>query len=139
MFEKSINRSGKANVNTLIKPLIIGIFAAIIICVLFSFLVSAVIAIFKVFSEFAVVPIAIVALAVGVFFGAWICGKIIRKRGLICGIIIGLAVFLLLLIVGLLGADSLLGSVTWIKFAVILIAGAAGGYFSMCRPRKHRC
>lgn len=124
------------------KPLIIGIVVSFIICIVFSFVVSAIMAIFKVFSEFAVVPIAIAALAVGVFFGAWAAARIVRKRGLVCGIIIGIIVFLMLVLVGLMGTNSLLGCVTWIKFAVILIAGAAGGCCAMCRPFKpfkHRC
>lgn len=120
------------------KPVAIGVSAASIFCLIFTLLISVILALVKIFSDILLIPIAIFAMAAGVFLGAWIASRIAKKRGLILGIIIGAAFFLLLWIIGLFSAPAIFGQMTWIKLIVLLGAGAGGGYCGICYPKKRR-
>ncbi|MDR1565220.1 MAG: TIGR04086 family membrane protein [Oscillospiraceae bacterium] len=118
------------------KPILFGLVTSAVVCAFVSLLISVVVALLKAFSEYAVIPLAVLALAAGVFAGAWIAGKIAKRRGLLVGIVIALLSFVVLLAAGLVSSSAALSDLSWIKFIVLLISGAAGGYCSMRQRRR---
>lgn len=86
----------------------------------------------------AVVPLALLSAALGCFAGAFLCAALVKRNGIIFGAVIGLMMFLVIVIVGLMGKDGLFGTETMIKLLILLISGCAGGYFGCSSKRNRR-
>lgn len=111
----------------LIRPALLGLLAAFAVTLLLIALFSLIFVIVEKIAESAVIPLALASAAVGCFTGALICTVITRCRGIIYGMLIGLAMFVVIWGIGLFCSDSIFGTHTIVKLILLLTAGAAGG------------
>lgn len=89
-------------------------------------------------ADSAVVPLALISAALGCFAGAFLCASMVRHRGVIFGAVIGLMMFLLICLIGLMNSDGLFGTETVIKLLLLLISGCIGGYLGSGYRRNRR-
>lgn len=111
-----------------VKPAILGIVISVIVTMLLVAVFALLFVIIKKIAESAIVPIALVSAVVGCFAGAYICAVRVRGGAVVYGIAIGLAMFMLIWLIGAFCSESIFGSETIIRFFVLIGAGAAGGY-----------
>ncbi len=67
----------------------------------------------------------------GVFCGSFIALKIIKTKGIIWGTVLGLILFTIIFIAGLISSSATIGIFTLIKLIVAIICGAIGGITSV--------
>ncbi len=89
-------------------------------------------------AESAVVPLALLSAAAGCFVGAFICASMVKHYGIIFGVVIGLMMFMVIIVIGLMGKEGLFGTETVIKLLVLLISGGSGGYLGGSCKRNRR-
>lgn len=80
--------------------------------------------------------ISIAALAVGAYFGGYICAKKYRKNGLLRGAACGFLVFLTVMIAGSLFAGSMLSISSTTKLLIVIATGAVGGAIGVNSKRR---
>lgn len=67
----------------------------------------------------------------GVFCGSFIALKVIKTKGIIWGAVLGLILFTIIFIAGLISSSATIGIFTLIKLIVAIICGAIGGITSV--------
>lgn len=82
-----------------------------------------------------VLMLCIIAAALGMFAGGFLAAKIADSMGLLIGALSGAAGFLILLAVNAV-SGTVPDAVSLLRFAVMLIAGAAGGVIGVNGGRK---
>ncbi len=119
-----------------LKGYIIGI---IICCLVISLLmIAAALAITSIGS----VPVDYLGIIIGiidgagVFAGAFVCSKIIKSRGILNGLALGIIAFVIMMIAGFASSAGSLGENTLIKLAFSLIAGVLGGFAGVAKSHK---
>ena len=120
------------------RPTFVGLLLS---CVVTAGLIAAFSLVFvflESIADSAVVPLALISAALGCFAGAFLCACMVRHRGIIFGAAIGLMMFLIICVIGLMGSDGLFGTETVIKLLLLLLAGCAGGYLGGGYGRKRR-
>ncbi|MCD8328487.1 MAG: TIGR04086 family membrane protein [Ruminococcus sp.] len=80
--------------------------------------------------------ISIAALAVGAYFGGYICAKKYRNNGLLRGAACGFLVFLVVMIAGSLFAGSMLSISSTTKLLIVIATGAVGGAIGVNSKRR---
>jgi|GEM_PF-6503110 len=131
-------KSGNRIVAEVARPALIGVLFS---CVITAGLIAAFSLLFvllETITESAVVPLALLSAACGCFAGAFLCAYLAKCRGVIFGAAIGVIMFLLICLVGLMGKDGLFGTETVIKLIMLLVSGCAGGYMGSGCGRKKR-
>lgn len=118
-----------------VRPIAIGITAAIIMALVLICIVSAVFSLIENIAKEAVGPIVLVVIAAACFCASYICAPSVGKRGWIAGGIIGCAVFLIIVIINCFCDGLNFGGGAMIKFFIFVISGACGGYIG----RNKRC
>lgn len=108
-----------------IKCVLYGIFAALLLMLVLSFIAALVVHIGGMLDR-SLYICAILVEILAVFGGAYLAGRMHGRRGLMIGLICGLTVFLLLLIFGGAGQISL-----WLKLLYCAFAGMAGGFLGI--------
>ena len=73
--------------------------------------------------------IMVAVTAMSVFCGGFICAKVNKSSGLICGLLTAAAVFVIITVIGLLQSEAVLTPLSLIKLGAMLICGCAGGKF----------
>ncbi len=86
----------------------------------------------------AVVPLALISAALGCFAGAFLCACMVRQRGIVFGAAIGLLMFLLICVIGLMDSDGIFGTETIVKLVMLLLAGCVGGWLGSGYRRNRR-
>lgn len=90
-------------------------------------LVAAVIQLFSDISDSTAQFVSIAIIALSVYFSAYFSTQLKRSKGLLQGLICGIAAFLILLIVSVLSGNLSFGDMALKKAAVCIISGAVGG------------
>ena len=80
--------------------------------------------------------LSIAALALGAYFGGYICAKKYRKNGLIRGAACGLLVFIAVMIIGSLFAGSVISISSSTKLLIVIVTGAVGGAIGVNSKRR---
>ncbi len=114
-----------------------------IVCVFLGLLITAVIFMFVSFvmtkidiSKSVTQLISVAALALGTYFGGFICAKKYRKNGLIRGAVCGFSIFLIVTLLGSIFAGSLLSFSASSKLMLVIITGAIGGAVGVNSKRR---
>lgn len=128
----------QTNFSELIRPVIIGVLSALAVMVALIAAFSLLFIIAESIYDSAVLPLSLIAAAFGAFIGAYLCGTISKSYGIIFGAVVGLLTFLVIWVIGLFGQETVLGALTGIKAALLIVAGAAGGWLGSNRPLKGR-
>lgn len=80
--------------------------------------------------------IMIAATAVSVFFGGFICAKINKSSGLICGLLTAAIGFAIITLIGLLQSEAVLTILSLIRLIAMLLCGCAGGILGVNQKEK---
>lgn len=80
--------------------------------------------------------ISLSALAVGSYFGGYICAKKYRKNGLIRGAVCGLIIFAVVFTTGSVFLGGLMKFSSIARLLIVIAAGAVGGAFGVNSKRK---
>jgi len=115
------------------RPVFIGLLIAFAVTMLLIAVFSLVFVIIEKITESAIIPLALISAAAGCFIGALLCSIITKCKGILYGFIIGLSMFVVIWLIGLFGSNSLFGTDTIIKFALLTISGIAGGWVGRSR------
>lgn len=119
-----------------VKPVLIGTAVAAGITLLLTGAISLVLLLIKSITQSSVLPLALAAAGAGCLAGGYICAKLTRRRGTVYGALVGLAVFVIITLAGLCFTNPVFGTETAVKFVVLIMCGAFGGYTgSRRRPR----
>ena len=80
--------------------------------------------------------IIVALLSIGILFGSCIATKITKSAGLIIGLIVGLSIFMLITLIGLVQSNDTITTLTLIKLIASLISGALGGIIGLRKKEK---
>ncbi len=112
------------------RPLLFGIPIGSITIVLLLLLFSAIAV--NVDLPFAVVlPLAMIAVAIGSFVGAYFAAKIAKRNGWLIGLINAFVMYLLSVLAGFAFFRAIDSEFVWIKAAVMLATGLLGGVLAV--------
>lgn len=117
--------------------------AFMIFCVVIGFFITAAIFLLVSFimtkidiSKSMTQLISVSALALGTYFGGFICAKKYRKNGLIRGAVCGFSIFLTVTVLGSIFAGSILSFSASSKLLLVVITGAVGGAVGVNSKRR---
>lgn len=80
--------------------------------------------------------LSIAALALGSYFGGYICAKKYRKNGLFRGAACGFIIFVAVMIIGSVFAGSVISLTSSTKLLLVIAAGAVGGAIGVNSKRR---
>ncbi len=80
--------------------------------------------------------LSIAALALGAYFGGYICAKKYRKNGLLRGVACGFIVFVIVMIIGSLFAGSVINISSSSKLLIVVVTGGIGGAIGVNSKRR---
>ncbi len=80
--------------------------------------------------------LSIAALALGSYFGGYICAKKYRKNGLLRGAACGFIIFVAVMIIGSVFAGSVISLTSSTKLLLVIAAGAVGGAIGVNSKRR---
>ena len=125
-----MNRKESASKDTFtssaLKPIITGTVAGLIVLALFLLLFAVVLSM-KDLPLSAYKPITSVGCAIAALVAGFFASKIHQKQGLLIGMACGVALFVLIFLIGLIAGGTPLSFWTAVKFAVLIISGCVGG------------
>ncbi|MBR5134986.1 MAG: TIGR04086 family membrane protein [Clostridia bacterium] len=123
------------------KPILIGTFIGVLVCLIVLLLFAVLASSFDI-PQAAVIPLALVASAIGAFSGGGVGGLISKKNGWLIGTVTSLLLYFISILAGLVLFRQIHGSVILIKAAIMLASGILGGIvavnYSHERKRKKR-
>ena len=120
----------------LIKYVLVGVGAALILCILFS-LLSALALTLADLPQKAILPISMAVIGISAFIGSFIAGKMLHKKGLVLGALVGALLFALIFIGGLFIPDENLGSTVIGKLLLCLIPSLLGAVLGVNTRAKY--
>ncbi|MBQ9460467.1 MAG: TIGR04086 family membrane protein [Clostridia bacterium] len=85
----------------------------------------------------AITPMSASAVSVGAFVGGYVCGRVNKRMGLAMGAACGAVMFLIFVGIGMAFGGSL-GSVTLLRLALMITAGALGGIAGVNKRSRKR-
>jgi putative membrane protein (TIGR04086 family) len=129
------HKEDSAMVKRILRPLITGVVAGALCCVLVLVVMAAIMAA-KDIPKVAVTPMAVVAAAFGAFMGGVVAAKISKEKGLLYGAGCGLLLFLLVMIAGFAVLRDVRGTLLIVKLAVLVGCGAVGGIVGVNIKRR---
>lgn len=134
-----LRRNGAASeIWRILRPVLIGVVVAAVVTITLVAVFSLVLALLKQIAQAALVPLAIVAAAVGCFAGAYVCAGIARKRGLLLGAIVALVLFGVICLISVCTSDSTFGTQSVFKLVIMLLVGGCAGYLGVSSARSRR-
>ena len=110
----------------ILRPLGMGLGVGVIVCAVIL-LIAAAIMTTGILPASAVTPIALAAAAIGAFVSGFAAARLSRERGLLFGAGVGLLLFLLITVVGMVTSQELRGTMMLLKAALTIGLGAFGG------------
>ncbi len=116
----------------IVLSVVFGI-ATILICLMgFAFILS------RINAPAALVSVlATAALGIGGYFGGYMCARKRHKNGMLMGVLCGVAIFMVVLIIGTVFAKAALGISSAGKLFLTMLCGAVGGIVGV-NTKKHR-
>ncbi len=109
----------------LIKYVLVGVGAALVFCILFSLLAALALTLADL-PQKAILPVSMAVIGISAFIGSFIAGKMLHKKGLVLGALIGAMLFALIFIGGFFIPDESLGSTVIGKLLLCLIPSLLG-------------
>ncbi len=110
----------------ILRPLGMGLGIGVIVCAI-VLLIAAAIMTTGILPASAVTPVALAAAAIGAFISGFVAARLSRERGLLYGAGVGLLLFLLITIAGMLSLQELRGTMMLLRAALTIGFGALGG------------
>lgn len=120
----------------LIKYVLIGVGAALLLCIVFS-LLSALALTLADLPQKAILPISMAIIGISAFIGSFVAGKMLHKKGLILGLLVGALLFVLVFIGGFFIPDESIGSTVIGKLLLCLIPSLLGAVLGVNTRAKY--
>lgn len=114
-----------------IKASIVGIVVGSVVCILLLMLFSFMFVKAHTLPIKFIEPIVIIISCIGTFISGYITSRIIRKNGMMYGIISGFLMFVILFIAGLIVCGDSITTIILVKCTSMLLVGAVGGIFGV--------
>ena len=108
-----------------------GLLVILILLLIFSFILSS-----KDISSKMTAPIATLILVAGGMIGGYLCGKALKKNGILNGILIGCLQFMVLAIISLAMPQNEVGILALYKFLVLAVSACIGSILGVNRRSK---
>ncbi len=121
---------------TLIKYVLIGVGAALLLCIVFS-LLSAFALTLADLPHKSILPISMAIIGISAFIGSLIAGKMLHKKGLMLGALIGALLFALIFAAGFFIPDESIGSTLLGKAALCLLPSLLGAVLGVNTRAKY--
>lgn len=121
-------RGKYCGVGNIVRPAAVGILLSGLVTAGLIAAFSLLFVLLESIAESAIVPLALISAALGCFAGAFLCSSMVNGKCVLFGLAIGLVMFVLIFVIGIISSDVLFGTETAIKLVLLLIAGGAGGY-----------
>ena len=118
-----------------LRPALIGVAVGLIVCIGLLMLMALVVQSVDV-PRAAILPLAIIAAALGAFAAGLTSAAVAGQKGLMLGFVCGLALWLLILIAGVARYEGVSGGNALIKLAALVLSGGIGGVLGV-NMRKH--
>lgn len=125
-------RNTAANTFFGIRPLLIGVLLAILVSTVGLLLSALLMTAWDVSQELAT-AFSVISAAIGSFVGGLVAAALSKQRGWLTGVVCGAALFLLVLMIGLLVHRSADIGFLFVKLAVLLFGGMIGGMVGVNR------
>lgn len=119
---------------TIVRPLLWGALAGVLVCVVLLALMAAVLSTGGV-PKTAATTLAIAAAVVGAAVGGFLAARLRGKNGWLFGALCGFILFLLTMAVGFSLLQQIRGGTALLKMVLMSVAGAVGGMFGVNRRR----
>ena len=119
-----------------VKAILFGMVCGLLITVILMWLFSVVIITSGLLPTNITNYIIVALLSIGILFGSCIATKITKSAGLIIGLIVGLSIFMLITLIGLVQSNDTITTLTLIKLIASLISGALGGIIGLRKKEK---
>ena len=119
---------------SVVRPLLVGLCVSVVCCTLLLLLAAWGIRTVDV-PMGVITPVAVVAAALSALVGGLAAAKVAGCRGLLWGGGCGLALFLLILLIGLIRGNVEVGYAV-IKLAALTLSGASGGVLGVNHKRR---
>ncbi len=133
------NRIKADSVWGIVRPALAGLLLSCAVTAALIAAFSLVFVLLETIFDSAIVPLALISAALGCFAGAYLCAAMIRRRGLIFGLLTGLLMFVVIWLLGLMCSEGLFGTETAVKLLLLLLSGGAGGYIGgMCQHKRRK-
>lgn len=116
----------------LLFGLLIGLVSSLVIILIFSIVMTM-----KDIPQGFVPTLSAIAVAVGGLAGGFTCAKLMKKSGLVVGIISGIILYAVLLLTGLAFGSKGVDLSTLIKLVIAVVCGGMGGIMGV-NTRKSR-
>ena len=121
---------------TLIKYVLIGVGAALLLCIVFSLLAAFALTLADLPHK-SILPISMAIIGVSAFIGSFIAGKMLHKKGLMLGLLVGALLFVLVFIGGFFIPDESIGSTAIGKLLLCLIPSLLGAVLGVNTRSKY--
>jgi len=130
--EKSVNNNFK-----IIKSVLIGSIFGIAVCSAFLCLFAFIFVQIKQVPHLIVMEaLVLISVAFGAFFSGYISVRILKEKGLLCGMISGIFLFFILLLSGISIENEPFSFITLSKCLIAFFFGAIGGVLGVNRRLK---
>ena len=118
-----------------LRPVLVGVAVGLIGCIGALMLMALIVRSVDV-PRAAILPLAIVAAAVGAFLAGLTAAAIAKQKGLLLGAVCGLVLWLLILLAGFTRYAGVSGGSTAIKLAALVLSGGIGGVLGVNLRRR---
>jgi len=126
---------GESALSKWLRPVLIGATAGVLCCIGVLLLFALLMAVRDI-PQPAVTPMAVIAAAVGSFFGGFVSARAAGSRGLVFGAATGALIFLLIVIAGFSFLHDIRGWYALIKLLVVVISSTLGGIYGVNFRRR---
>lgn len=109
----------------LLKYTAVGVAVGLVCCIVFSLLAAVVLSVSDL-PHRSIMPISMAIIGVSMLIGAFIAGRLLHRRGLLLGALVGVAAFAVIFLAGMFVPDENIGITLTIKAALCIIPSIVG-------------
>ena len=120
-----------------LKPILLGTAAGAVVIAFVLMLLSLLLSLQNI-PQMLIMPMVLLALAIGSFAGGWVSAKAVHEKGMILGLCCGALLFIVLLLIGQGIEENSVGILAAIKLVVSLMCGAFGGVFGVNYKKRRK-
>lgn len=129
--------SENMDAGNMLRPVAVSVVLGAVVSVLFLVLLSLVVSAGSV-PQSMIDPMAIFAMSMGAFASGLCCARVIRKNGLVCGLLCGIIFSAVILMCGFAVKDNGLGLAVLIKIMFMLISSMLGGVLGVNSKKRKK-
>ena len=128
----------KTSNTNFLKAIIVGFVCGISSLILLLLLICALLMVSGTANPELIQWLDVAALSISVYISAFMTAKIIKRNGLIWGLIIGFSVYIIQLVSGFISSESNLTYISLVKLLAIVIFASVGGIKAVNKKEKLR-